>query len=175
LQPPDEDMRDTPLPRFPKRGPIEALSKQEGVLGFDYAFRASPSAAPLKQENGVAAGTVTGTLPRFPTVACIIIAHQRTQLLLLLPGLIAVPVYSLIPAVTGAIPFSRPTEEAKSASRGLAMIAVMFVAMILAGVSTWLWTTSWFWQFLVIESAISLTLYLVLHRSLSAVPWPAIE
>jgi hypothetical protein len=41
--------------------------------------------------------------------------HDNSTLLLLLPGMLALPVYALVPCLLGeAVPLSKPTEEAKS-------------------------------------------------------------
>jgi hypothetical protein len=65
---------------------------------------------------------------------------------LLLPGLIALPVYSMIPGSDGdAVPLSRAGEEAKSASRGLVMIGSALVAIVIALLASWSRRRGWFW------------------------------
>jgi hypothetical protein len=103
--------------------------------------------------------------------------HVRPgELLLFLPGLMAVPVYALIPAsLTGAIPLSRPTEEAKSAGRGLWFIVTMFVTLGLGGVALLARSRGYFGEFLLGEAVVSAAVYLLLHRKLARVRWESAE
>ena len=79
-----------------------------------------------------------------------------SELLLLLPGLIALPVYSLIPNLDGkGVPLSLPVDNAKSAGRGLTMIAVMFVSMVISGLALWAKNSGWFWEFIAAETAVA--------------------
>ena len=87
--------------------------------------------------------------------------NDTSRLLLLLPGLIALPVYALVPCLGGkAVPLSQPGEEAKSASRGLLMIGTMFVSLILAGLANWSWSAGWFKWLLFVEMPLRLLLVL---------------
>jgi hypothetical protein len=97
------------------------------------------------------------------------------NLMLLLPGLLAMPVYSMMPSLTGSIPLSQPTEEAKAAGRGLTMMGIIVLSMITAGLATFAWHAGYFWQFLVGESLVTLAAYVLLRRFLARAPWPAIE
>jgi hypothetical protein len=106
------------------------------------------------------------------TLAVFIMPHQPGQLLLLLPGIVAVPVYSLLPTISGkAVPLSLPVEEAKSAGRGLVFVGVMFFSMALAGISLLAWSTGWFWWFLLVEVVVAAALYVALRHSLGQVRW----
>ncbi|HWH69635.1 MAG TPA: hypothetical protein VNT26_09635, partial [Candidatus Sulfotelmatobacter sp.] len=92
---------------------------------------------------------------------------DSSRLVLLLPGLIALPVYSLIPCLGGkAVPLSIPSEEAKSAGRGVTMIGVMMVSMALSAVATWAWSDGWFRWLLLAETLLALCLYMALRTSL---------
>ena len=105
-----------------------------------------------------------------------VVARESAVLLLFLPGMITVPVYALVACRDGrAVPFSMPTEEAKSAGRGLTMILAMAFAMVLSGLATWAWTTGWFMWFLVLEATVVSVIYLFMRRSLDAVRWPSLE
>jgi hypothetical protein len=94
----------------------------------------------------------------------------------MLPGVLALPVYALLPCLGGrAVPLSLPTEEAKSAGRGLSMIGVMFVAMALAGVTSWAWQGGWFWRFVAGEAVLVAGLYAGLRRLVTVARWPSID
>ena len=95
---------------------------------------------------------------------------------LLLPGLIAIPVLSLLPCVLGhGVPLSQPPEEAKSAGRGLTMIGVMFACMALSGLAILAWKTGWFTGFLIGETAAMAALYFTLKARLRRQIWAPIE
>ncbi|MFO1094859.1 MAG: hypothetical protein U0992_16380 [Planctomycetaceae bacterium] len=48
-----------------------------------------------------------------------VLKHDLSQMLLLLPGIIVLPLVALIPNLRGgAVPLSQPIEQAKAASRG---------------------------------------------------------
>ncbi|MGE3317583.1 MAG: hypothetical protein AB7O26_20930, partial [Planctomycetaceae bacterium] len=73
------------------------------------------------------------------------------------------------------VPLSLPTEEAKSAGRGLTMIFTMLFSFLLSGLATWAWVTGWFHWFLLAEGLLSLTLFLVLRRSINRSGWVSLE
>lgn len=115
-------------------------------------------AAPLMLVFGVIALLLGSTLPK---------------LALLLPGLIVLPVYSLVPCLGGnAVPLSVATEEAKSTSRGLSMMAVMAVSAALAGISIWAWSTGWYRWWLVAETVIAMAVYASMRAAVARAPWP---
>jgi ABC-2 type transport system permease protein len=93
------------------------------------------------------------------------------QLLLLLPGFIAMPVYALIPSLGGAVPLSQPTDEAKSAGRGLSMIGIILVSMMIAGVATLTWTSGFFWYFVAVELLVAICLYTAMSFKLNRKQW----
>jgi hypothetical protein len=94
----------------------------------------------------------------------------------LLPGVIALPIYALIPCLGGkAVPLSLPTEEAKPAGQGVRMMIVTFVSLPLAGIATWAWSSGWFWWLILIESAIAIGLYVSLRYRINEVPWDLTE
>jgi len=98
------------------------------------------------------------------------------KLALLLPGLIALPLYALLPNLGGrAVPLSLPVEESKSAGRGLTMVGVMLLSGALAGVAAWAWSGGWFWWLLLGELLVVIGLYLGLRSVISAARWPSLE
>jgi ABC-2 type transport system permease protein len=105
-----------------------------------------------------------------------VLRGQASYLAVLLPGVIALPVFALLPNLGGkGVPLSLPTEEAKSANRGLLMIGVMLVSGILSAVATWAWSGGWFGWLLVGELVIASVLYVGLRASISAARWPPME
>jgi hypothetical protein len=101
---------------------------------------------------------------------------DASKLLLLVPGLLAIPVYSLVPCLNGlAVPLSQPTEEANSANRGLYLILAAVTSMVLAGLTTWSWHTGWLGGFVVIESVAVVILYFVLKSAALHSLWPSEE
>ena len=96
--------------------------------------------------------------------------------LLLLPGLVSLPVYSMIPASDGeAVPLSRAGEEVKSASRGLGMMGTWLVAIAVAGMASLSWRFGWFWPFMGVETALAVFLFLGMRRSMMRLTWSSIE
>ena len=95
---------------------------------------------------------------------------------LLLPGLIALPVYAMVACLGGkAVPFSLPIEEAKAAGRSLIMFLVMLIAGALAALATWAWAAGFFNWLLLVETVLSVCLYASMRRSLRSVRWGGIE
>jgi ABC-2 type transport system permease protein len=120
----------------------------------------------------------TFTIPA--VLAIILIASflgaDNSRLPLLLPGLITLPVYAMIGCLRGkAVPFSLPTEEAKSASRGLMMIGVMIFSAVLAFVASLTWNKHWFLPFLLIETTCAAAIYFSIRASLRRCLWDSLE
>ncbi len=86
-------------------------------------FRAAPMAGPAALCNGARRAVLCFlTLPMLLLFGLVtrLMHHDNSTLLLLLPGIMALPVYAMMPCLMGeAVPLSKPTEEAKSTSRGL--------------------------------------------------------
>jgi len=102
--------------------------------------------------------------------------HESSQLLLLLPGLIAVPVYAMIPCLGGkAVPLSLPTEDAESAHRGLVMFLVMAISLALSGLAAWGWTGGWFWWLVLVETVVAGSVYATMRASLATVGWAPLD
>jgi hypothetical protein len=105
-------------------------------------------------------------------------AHNNYShpLLLLLPGLIALPAYTFLAgATTRSVPFSRPTEESKSAGRGIKMTGIMLSAMALGGGSFFAAGGGYLTVFLVIEAIVCLVICLAANASISRIAWDPVE
>ena len=99
-----------------------------------------------------------------------------SQLLLFIPGLIALPVFALVPSLGGkGVPLSIPVDAAKAAGRGQSMIVVMVIAFALAGVAGWTWQNGCFWRFILAEAIVAAILYVGLRVMLAKVRWSSAE
>jgi hypothetical protein len=85
------------------------------------------------------------------------------------------PVYSLIPSLGGAVPLSQPTEEAKSAGRGLSMVGIILVSMIIAGIATLTWTEGYFWYFVASELLVAICLDAAILFKLNRKRWAPVD
>ncbi len=118
-------------------------------------------ALPLMASLGIIAWMMTGA---------------SDQLFLLLPGLIALPVFTLIPSLDGqAVPLSRPGDEAKAASRGLSMIGMMLAAFAIGGAGVGAWYAGVFWWFVLAELLVAGGLYYALCRRIARLQWSSAE
>ncbi len=143
-------------------------------------FRAAPLAGPASLYHGARRAVllllVLPLVAVFALCVWLLGGDMASHSLLLLPGLIVVPLYALIPSLGGrAIPLSQPTESAKSAGRGLRMFGVMFASMALAGMASFTWAKGWFWPFLGVETVVTGALYVLLRMSLNSARWPSME
>ncbi len=142
-------------------------------------FRAAPISGPAQICHGARRAILC--VLTFPLVVLFMlfawVVHTRaSQVSLFLPGIIALPVYALIPHLGGhAVPLSLPTEEAKSASRGLSLIGVMIASSILSGVATLAWSNHWFWWFLPGEAILALIVCVGMIYSINKSRWPSLE
>ena len=105
-----------------------------------------------------------------------LISNGNSHLPLLLPGIIALPVYGMLACIGGnAVPLSLPSEEAKSAGRGVQMIGVMMVSALLALVATLSWNYGWFRWFLLVEGISAIGSYIAIRASMGALRWTSLE
>jgi hypothetical protein len=141
-------------------------------------FRAAPIAGPARICHG-ARRAVLCFLAIPAIIAFGILAWltqgDAVQLLLLVPGLIVMPVYALISSLVGAVPFSQPIDEAKSAGRGLTMIGTMSVSALIAGMAALTWTAGFFWHFVAIELLVVIGLCTALHFKLDRKRWAPLD
>jgi len=143
-------------------------------------FRSAPLAGPGALYHGARrAVLLLLVLPLVIVVgllAWLLSGGLGASLLLLLPGILVIPLYALIPGLGGqAIPLSQPTESAKAAGRGLRMFGVMLISMVLAGIATFTWYKGWFGPFLLLEMVITAALYFLFRLRVDTTPWPALE
>jgi hypothetical protein len=105
-----------------------------------------------------------------------ILDRGNPHLALLLPGIIALPVYAMLPCARGhAVPLSLPGEQAKSAGRGLSMIGVMVVSSLLALLAAYSYNQGFFGRLLLIEAVAGVGLYLTMRASAHSAQWESLE
>jgi ABC-2 type transport system permease protein len=141
-------------------------------------FRSAPLPGPALLCQGASrAVSVFMTLPIILLLVLIILVMTRdfSQLLLLLPGIIILPIYSLIPGRMGMVPLSLPTEESKAAGRSAVMIGVTIFAIVLAGLTGWAWSAKWFGWFLLGESLAAAGIYAWMNHSFREIKWVAMD
>jgi hypothetical protein len=161
--------------------PLRALGMLELSQGWQAAdiFRVAPMCGPAALSHGARrAVLLLITLPMILFFAVIVLLVLRTnaRLVLMLPGIIALPVYAMIPCLGGkAVPLSRPMDQAKAAGRGSTTIAVMLSSFVLAGVAAWAYGAGWFRWLLLGETVTAVFLYLLMRMRVSRAPWPSTE
>lgn len=142
-------------------------------------FRAAPVSGPAPFCNGSRrAVLLLLTVPAILVATLITAALTRdpARLLLLIPGILALPVYAMIPCVRGrAVPLCRPTEEAKSARRALTPIVVMLLAGVLSGLAAWAWSGGWLAPFLAVELVLVALTYFLLRSFAARARWSPME
>lgn len=142
-------------------------------------FRAAPMAGPAELCHGARwAVLCLLVLPAFIFVGFIMWIVQRdvSHLLLFLPGLIVMPIVSLVPAAArSGTPLSLPNEEAKSAGRTLKMFGVMILAGFLSFISVWAFSKGWFGWLLLGELAVAVPAYFGLYALVSRLRWTSID
>jgi hypothetical protein len=103
----------------------------------------------------------------------VLLRGDTSQLILLLPGIVAMPVFALIPHLGGhGVPLSQPTDAAKGVGRGATMMGVMTVTIALAILFSFAWALGWFWWLLSGETVVAGVLYLIMRWSVTRTRWP---
>jgi hypothetical protein len=142
-------------------------------------FRAAPMLGPADLCRGARQAVISLLiLPSVLVVATImwLALKDASNLLLLLPGLIATPVTALVPAALNrGIPLSLPTEEAKSANRSMIMVGVMFVSMALSGIALAAWSFGFFKWMILAELIVMIPVYIALRVLVAKLRWQSIE
>jgi hypothetical protein len=142
-------------------------------------FRAVPLSGPARLFHGTRQAVLLFlVLPMLIlfAVAARLLGADWSSLALLLPGILLLPLYALVPGLRGGVvPLSQPIESAKAAGRGLTMLVSMFLSIAVGGVATLAWGFGWFAWFLAAEVVVAAVLYVILRRHLNAVPWSSME
>jgi hypothetical protein len=142
-------------------------------------FRTAPMAGPAALCNGARRAVLCFlTLPMLAVFGLItrLMHHDSSTLLLLLPGMLALPVFAMVPCLMGeAVPLSKPTEEAKSTSRGWKFFGIMMISMTISGVAYIAWTIGWFWWLMLVETVAVAAIYAGMRASLAKLQWSPAE
>jgi hypothetical protein len=142
-------------------------------------FRVAPMAGPAELCQGARrAALMLLVIPAFIVVGFMIwvVQHDSSHLLLFLPGIILIPIISLVPAAMNrGVPLCLPNEEAKSAGRSMKMMVVMIVAAGLSGVASWAFSAGWIGWMLLGELVIAVPIYFGLMLRVSRLRWQSID
>ena len=142
-------------------------------------FRVVPMSGPGELCHGARRAVLSIlTLPAFIVIGLIVwvAQHNISHLLLFLPGLILIPIVSLVPAaMRRGVPLTLPNEEIKSAGRSMKMMVVMICAMILSGMASWAFKAGYFWWLILAEIVLALPAYVGLSILVSRLRWKSLE
>jgi ABC-2 type transport system permease protein len=142
-------------------------------------FRAAPMRGPAAIYHGARRTVLLFiTLPILLILAILVglLRGLGGEILLLLPGIIALPVYSMVPGIFGrAIPLSTPIEEAKSAKRGGKMLLALMISMLISAIASTAWSHGWFWPFLAAETLLVIAIYSAMRLVLVNMRWQSAE
>jgi ABC-2 type transport system permease protein len=142
-------------------------------------FRVAPMHGPGPLCDGARRAVLSLlTMPMVVAVVLLlwVMGSNSSQLPLLLPGIIALPVYAMIACVgEGAAPLSLPNEEAKSAGRGVVMIGVMVVSALVALVATFAWNYGYFKWLVLVELILATGLYGFMRKMVAGAKWGSAE
>ena len=152
---------------------ILQFSQQWQAAGL---LRTVPLATAAPLFHGVRKGLLLAVVAPIFVIVAVLFGTFRgwsSELCLLLPGAIAMPVFSLVPGLGGWLPLAKPPEDAsRSAGRMLRMMGVMVVAMILGGISASLWQTPYFPWLLAAEFLVASATAAFMKRLIAAAGWP---
>jgi hypothetical protein len=142
-------------------------------------FRLAPMTGPAQICHGARRAVICLlTLPILLLVGLVVWLFTRdvSQFILFLPGLIALPVFALVPSLAGkGVPLSAPTDAAKATGRSLNMFLVMIAAFALAGITGLARSQGWFWWMLLGETVVAMGIYVVLRAMVDRKRWPSAE
>jgi len=139
-------------------------------------FRVAPMIGPAQICHGARRAVLCLlALPMLLLVGLIVwlLRGDLRPLILFLPGIIALPVFALVPSIGGrGVPLSLPADAAKSAGRGLNLIVVMIITFGLAMVASLAWKQGWFWWLVLGEAVLAVCLYCVMRLLITRTRWP---
>jgi ABC-2 type transport system permease protein len=108
--------------------------------------------------------------------ASIWIGKEIAPFALLLPGILALPVYARMGILSNhSLPLSQPGEEAKSTNRGLLVMVSMFSALALGGIAAFAKFSGFYKAFLISEAVTTIFCVILMDRRLRNLKWALID
>ena len=148
---------------------MQTLQMSQHYLAADiFAIAPLPSTAPVF--HGVRKATIYYLLGPAISIATILIVYLAPGgiqgLLLALPGVLAIPVVSLMPGLLEEyLPLSRPAARGEQSSRNMTlMFLTMFAMAGVLAIAYIAWTFDVIWYVLAVELVVSGLLYRILNR-----------
>ncbi len=142
-------------------------------------YRLAPVAGPAPFIRGATLAVCTFiVLPGLLLLGAVAVflSKKPEHSLMLLPGLIALPVYALLPgAIEKTVPLSKPTEEAKSAMRGVMLFLLMISALALPGIGMAVRQAGGFWYFIALELFFTVVACVALNIMIGRKSWDPLE
>ncbi|HVX37965.1 MAG TPA: hypothetical protein VHB25_00230 [Gemmatimonadaceae bacterium] len=103
----------------------------------------------------------------------LVLRHEVANLALLAPGLLAIPIYAIVPCLGGrAVPCSVPPNSTESARRGMMMLLVMLLSAAWGGLAMIGWSFGFFGWMLAGQAAAVATAYAIMRAAVSRAAWP---
>jgi hypothetical protein len=104
------------------------------------------------------------------------------DLMLAIPGLVALPILAIAPCVNGRlVPLSRSSEEAAAIVGGytkrrvIGGLMVTFLPFIVSGLGALAQFLGWFWWFVAAEAFLAIALYIGLRLRMASLRWRPVE
>ncbi len=142
-------------------------------------YRVAPVSGPGPFIHGAVRATVVClALPATLVLVAIVcfLPQPLEKLVLVLPGLISMPFFAMMPgAIEKCVPLAKPTEEAKSATRGWTMFLVMILAMLIPGIAIAADSFKILPYFLLLETAVVAGGCWLLGRAIDRKQWDPLE
>ena len=142
-------------------------------------FRVVPIPGPAALCHGARRAVLAVlTFPMMVAFAAIVLLMGRSvsQLIMLLPGIIVLPVLAMIPCLDGdAVPLSRAPEAYKAAWRGLYYVGAMVVSGMLGAVAVLAKSQGWLGAMLVGEAVLAGVVYAVMRAGVERATWGSLE
>lgn len=141
-------------------------------------FRLAPVSGPAALTHGMRRAVLF--LLAFPTIliyAALIMAFgSPSDLVMLLPGVIALPVFAMMPCLSGrVIPLSQPPNVYKATTRMIYFIGSMVTAAVIAGLSAFARSKGWLAELLIVEAVVAGTVYFTMRRAVDRARWASLE
>jgi hypothetical protein len=161
--------------------PISAINLLEFSQQWQASdvFRVAPISGPGRILHGVRrAVLLLLALPMFIGIAALsfAIAQSADRWPILIPGLVALPVFAMIACAIGQpLPLSRATDEAKTAGRGAAQVLLMIGAVVMGFVTLSAWKANQIWTLVLIEGAAAVAAYIMCRQLVNDAKWRPIS